>query len=201
MKTKIKICGVTNIEMASFCDGLGVDFIGLNFVQSSSRYLNPGNAGPVRKAIKKAKVVGVFSDENIEAICKLVDLDFIQIHGEYNPELIKKIGLPVIRAIPIESKKDFKNLNEYKKSVQFFLFDKKDAKLQGGTGKSFDWKLMKGYKEKRPFFLAGGLDPKNVLEAIKTAKPYAVDTASGVEKYGSKDKELIFQFVNAVRSL
>ena len=143
------------------------------------------------------KVVGVFVDEDIENITYLSDegiIDVIQLHGKENDDYIKRIkkltGKPVIKAFKIKSEEDILRANE--NIADFVLLD-----AGMGEGKSFDWKLIKGMN--RPYFLAGGLDPDNVEEAVKTLKPFAVDVSSGIETEGKKDCEKMRDFLTLVR--
>lgn len=146
---------------------------------------------------KEILAVGVFVNETIDTILKLVNeriIDVIQLHGnetkEYIKELKSKTDCQVIKAFRIISKEDIKEINEC--NADYVLLDS-----GAGTGKVFEWDLIEGIE--RPFFLAGGLDPDNVKDAIRKVKPFAVDVSSGIETDGIKDEKKMITFVENVR--
>ena len=196
---KVKICGIATREDARFCATLGVDFIGLVFVPGSPRLVNPRQAArlveEVRMRTSDTRIVGVFQDESEEAILRTAretGIDFVQLHGDESPDILGRLGLPVIKAfrpgaIPADSWA----------GAAWFLFDGRD----GGSGSRFDWSLIPR-PTSRPFLLAGGLSPDNVLEAIEKVSPDGVDISSGVEREpGRKDHTRIMNFVEKVRSV
>ncbi len=198
MLTKVKFCGLTRTEDVETVNELKPEYIGFVFWEKSKRNIKPENAKMLKSLLHEdIKVVGVFVDEDIENITHLSDegiIDVIQLHGKENDDYIKRIkkltGKPVIKAFKIKSEEDILRANE--NIADFVLLD-----AGMGEGKSFDWKLIKGMN--RPYFLAGGLDPDNVEEAVKTLKPFAVDVSSGIETEGKKECEKMRDFLTLVR--
>lgn len=173
---KIKICGITRQEDATLAEDLGADFLGFIFVKDSPRCIDAEHASHIATA--RAKRVGVFRHEPAEVIrviAEIAMLDVVQIHGEEPHD----VGLPVIHAFTVRD-----TLPETATNAEYVLFDS-----GGGTGRTFDWKLLDAYPRTKPFFLAGGLDPDNVRDAIAT-RPFAIDVNSGVETSpGIKDHD------------
>lgn len=198
MLTKVKFCGLTRPEDIEAVNKLKPEYIGFVFWEKSKRNITPIDAKRLKSLLHEdIKVVGVFVDEDIENITYLSDegiIDVIQLHGKENDDYIKRIkkltGKPVIKAFKIKSEEDILRANE--NIADFVLLD-----AGMGEGKSFDWKLIKGMN--RPYFLAGGLDPDNVEEAVNTLKPFAVDVSSGIETEGKKDCEKMRDFLTLVR--
>ena len=183
--TKVKICGITNYEDAAHAAILGADYIGFNFYELSPRHVDESEVKKfIGKLPKNVKKVGVFVNQNLDKVKKIVkalDLDLIQLHGDETQDYCSKLKAEtkkhIIKAFRIRSKEDIKKISNY--NVDFLMFDAYKEEMFGGTRKTFDWKIINGVN--KPFFLSGGLNPKNVKEAIRTAKPYAVDAASGIE--------------------
>lgn len=208
--TRIKICGVTQADDAARVGSAGVDFIGLNFWPKSKRFVAP-ERGPMLSAIVRstgaAKLVGVFVDpdlEDIQEIVAKVDLDIIQLHGDEDPEFVKKVSLavfrPVWKAIAVKSAKDITHLDVW--GADALLLDA-PTPGRGGAGVTFDWSLAREARERFPqltIVLAGGLTPENVAGAIQQVEPWAVDVASGVEAApGIKDAAKLAAFIGAAR--
>jgi phosphoribosylanthranilate isomerase len=124
----------------------------------------------------------------------------IQLHGDETPEFSGEFSIPVIKALSVGSAEDLSKLDEY--SSEYFLLDSPKGKYRGGNGVSFDWSILneKQFLDKK-IILAGGLNPDNVAEGIKTANPYMVDVSSGVETEGKKDLGKIKRFIDKARSL
>ena len=185
--TLVKICGITNVGDARVCDD--ADFLGFIFVRESPRYVR---AEDVARIETRAKRVGVFRDaplDEIERVAATARLDFIQLHGSETDELIERIALPVIKAFHVRDGLTVQT------AAEWVMFDS-----GGGTGRVFDWKLIDGYREK-PFFLAGGITPDNVSEAIRIVKPDAIDVASGVERApGVKDHAKVRALFERIRA-
>ena len=207
---RIKICGVTQADDAALVGSSGVDFIGLNFWPKSKRYLDPQRAPMLSSIVRStgnAKLVGVFVDpdlEDIQAITATVDLDIIQLHGDEDPDFVKKVSLavyrPVWKAIAVKSVKDISHLDVW--GAEALLLDA-PTPGRGGAGASFDWGLAREARERFPklnIVLAGGLTPENVGAAIQQVEPWAVDVASGVEAApGIKDAAKLAAFIGAAR--
>lgn len=196
--TKIKICGLKSENDISYVNELNPDYIGFVFLKGRKRYVTPEWAAELRKLLKPSiQSVGVFVDEPIENVAALLDngtIQTAQLHGHeditYARKLKELCGKPIIKAFIIKEKADVEKALSY--DCDYLLLD------NGlGTGESFDWSLIQNID--RPFFLAGGLTPKNVQDAIIRTKPYAVDTSSGVETDGCKDFNKIKAFIDAVR--
>lgn len=210
--TRIKICGVTLPDDAAAVAAAGVDFIGLNFWPESKRYLNPERASMlagVMRAMGHAKLVGVFVDpdpDEVLAVAALVELDIIQLHGDEDPDAVKRIvdavARPVWKAITVRSACDLEHLDVWQ--VDALLLDAPTPD-RGGAGASFDHALARDARARFPhlkIMLAGGLAADNVGVAITRVQPWAVDVASGVEAApGVKDRSKLAAFVAAVRGV
>jgi phosphoribosylanthranilate isomerase len=203
---KVKICGITNLKDARQAFEAGADFLGFNFYPRSPRYVTPRTARRILQRLpKKLESVGVFvneRDNDILKIARQVGLDYLQLHGEESPATIAHLArtVPVIKAIRVRDSFRPDELAGYK-HVSAFLLDGFHRRRRGGSGKTFRWNLALRAKRAGHIFLAGGLTPENVSEAIRSAKPYAVDVCSGVEtKPGKKDASLVTNFMRAVRT-
>lgn len=190
---KVKICGLTTKEAVEVAVNSGADYIGFVFAKSK-RQVGIKQASHLAQFIPKTvQKVGVFVSPTLmelqEAIVK-VPLDLVQIHGEFSDEDFEKLDVPSIRAIPVE-----KTLEEIETKADFLLFDAPLA----GSGKTFDWELLKDENIEKPYFLAGGLTVDNVKQAITFFRPYAVDVSSGVETDGKKDLLKIMRFIESVK--
>ncbi len=199
----IKICGITSSRDAEMLSKFLIHAIGLNFIKRSKRKITKTIA---EKILKKLPVsiepILILEDENIEnvlALCKSLKLNTVQLHGlesiEYCKELKnKKKDIKIIKALKAE-KETLSSMKSYEKVCDFILLDSSNHKKQmGGTGKTVNWGIAKEIvkKSKLPVILAGGLNPKNIKEAIKKVKPYGLDINSGVElSPGKKDEKLI----------
>jgi phosphoribosylanthranilate isomerase len=209
--TRIKICGVMLPDDAAMVAAAGVDFIGLNFWPKSKRYVTPERAPIVAAAARAsgpARLVGVFVDPDVDEILEItarVELDVIQLHGDEDPDLCKKVSAalyrPVWKALPVASSRDVIKLDVW--PTEALLLDA-PTPGRGGAGAKFDWNLAREARERHPtrnLVLAGGLDASNVAEAIALVEPWAVDVASGVEAApGIKDPAKVGAFVAAVRA-
>ena len=207
---KIKICGVTNLQDALWAVNLGTDYIGLNFYPPSPRKISPKNAkGIVAKLPPFVVPVGIFVDEGVPAIAKLVKsvpLKAVQLHGRETPEVcreLKALEVQVIKTISLQGPLNAAEWSGYRDSVDFFLFDNGSGQEPGGNGRTFDWSWLQSAAELgKPWFLAGGLTPDNVGEAVKKIRPPMVDVCSGIERLPTrKDFEAMKRFVQIVRSV
>ena len=211
--TCIKICGIKEETHALMLAGAGVDYIGLVFAESP-RQITPARAKKIIAALKesgaKTEVVGVFVNTPTEKINRIADscrLDRIQLNGDEPWELCRNLNRPVIKVIRVScnyrTEQIYGNMaygaNILKPQDCRFLLDSNAPDRYGGTGKTFDWNLAKMIAEKFPVIIAGGLNPKNVAEAIKIISPWGVDVSSGVETKGAKDLDKIMKFIKAVR--
>jgi len=202
--TSIKICGITNKNDAIDAAKLNVDMLGFVFYHGSKRFVRPKTAADIAGELPPfiAKV-GVFVDEKTEKVLETAEdasLDILQFHGDETPEYCGRFGpkYKVIKAFRIKDKSDLKKINDY--DTDFYLLDTGSDDLKGGTGKTFDWKILEGFEFLRPVILSGGLTPNNVVGAIAEVAPYGVDVSTGVERApGEKDHGLMAKFVENVR--
>ena len=202
---KIKICGITNYADANKAVELGADMIGFNFFEQSPRFITPDKAMQIVKMLPGfINIVGVFvnaTHEEINETMNICPLNWIQLHGDEDPDFCKGLhwhNAKIIKVIGIRDKSDFSSIKKY--LVDAFLFDTFDPKLYGGTGKTFDWSLIGDLNSR--VFLAGGIDPDNVAQAAKLGV-YAVDICSGIEEHpGKKDHkklEKVFENIGLLR--
>ena len=203
---KVKICGITNWTDARRAVEAGADFLGFNFYPQSPRYIPPAKARRiVRRLPDQVTVVGVFvnaPEEKILSIARSVGLDYLQLHGEESPELIARLkrSYPIIKAVRVRNSFRPAELAPFKRAAALLL-DAYHPRRHGGTGKKFDWTIARRASRRGRIFLAGGLTPQNIAQAIRAAGPYAVDVCSGVEsKPGKKDPARVESLMRAVRS-
>jgi phosphoribosylanthranilate isomerase len=211
--TTAKICGLSTPEAVSAAVAGGASHIGLMFFDKSPRNVRPELAArlaePVRarSPVKVAAVMVDPTDADVVEIVRVVQPDLIQLHGKESPERTAAVraltGLPVIKAIGVRDASDIAAALKYEDAADHLMFDAKapeGADRPGGHGARFDWSLLHGLSLKHPWFLAGGLDPWNVAEAIRASRSPIVDVSSGVERGpGVKDPRLITAFLDAVR--
>ena len=203
LQIKVKICGMTQLKDALFAVEQGVDAVGFIFYKKSPRAVTMKT---VREIIAKlpplVDTVGVFVNESAERLNKIADycgLDLVQLHGEESPAFCRKIHRRVIKAFRVKDLQSIKQLEKF--PVSGFLLDTFSDDLHGGTGKTFDWNLALPAKKMGPVILAGGLTPRNILQAVRQVRPYGVDVCSGVEKSpGIKDLEKVRAFLKNIRS-
>ena len=192
--TKVKICGLSTVEAVETAVLAGADYIGFVFAESK-RQVSLEQARELAKLVTgKTKIVGVFvspSLEDLEQAIAQVPLDIVQIHGMFDEALIQKISVPVIRAIQLSDQEA-----KVTSPADFLLFDAPVA----GSGRTFDWDLLKDQKIRQDFFIAGGLTVDNVRQARETFQPYALDVSSGVETNGRKDIEKIKAFIEGAKA-
>lgn len=207
----IKVCGITQLKQLQQLDGLDIDFAGLIFQKDSPRYAGDKLSG---KELKNAdfdlKTTGVFVDAGYDEIMRIVEeygLDMVQLHGKEEPELCEQLSaeVEVIKAWHVgdsaEGLEEF--IAFYDEVCDYYLFDTLvENGLKGGTGKRFDWNLLKKADIEKPFFLSGGigLEQAAAVKAFKHPDLYAVDINSLFEKEpGVKDMALILQFRQALK--
>jgi len=204
---KVKICGITNWADAKRAVDAGADFLGFNFYAKSPRCIAPARARRiVRRLPKSVSAVGVFVNENEEKMvdtARAVGLTALQLHGDESPAEVARLRriLPVIKAI--RAGKSFRPAQLAKfRRASAILLDGFDRRLRGGTGRTVDWRLARRANRYGRVFLAGGLTPENISEAIRAASPFAVDVCSGVEaKPGKKDPKRVRAFMSAVGAM
>lgn len=196
--TKIKLCGLSRQCDIEWANELKPDYIGFVFWSKSKRNVSPEKAKELKALLSPdIKAVGVFVNEPVQNVAKLLNnniIDIAQLHGSEDEEYISKLrtltNKPIIKAFLLKSKDDAQKAE--KSTADHILLDS-----GMGTGKGFDRSLLKNIS--RPYFLAGGLYPENVADAIETLSPFAVDVSSGIETDNFKDKNKMAAFVKAVR--
>jgi phosphoribosylanthranilate isomerase len=212
---KIKFCGLVSQDEVAFACKNNIYWAGFIFVKGSIRFISYENAKKIITNFKsKINFVGVFVNANNESISLGTNagIKFIQLHGEESPERCEEIKnlfkLPIIKAIPIESEVDLRNIEAYNEVCDYFLLDKKNNNKKGyngGTGEIFDWNII--YKNKKwlsrckPWILSGGLNINNIEKAIRLTETKAIDVSSGIEyNPGIKSMELMDLFATKVNS-
>ena len=197
-----KVCGITNISDALFSIKCGASAVGFVFYKKSERYISYNDAFDVIKYLPpRTAKIGVYVNEDAKMVndsSKKLNLDYVQLHGDESASFCKDINFPIIKAFRIKDDSFKSQILKYNVSV--FLFDTFTKKDYGGTGKIFNWELIKqGFQ--RPFIHSGGLNINNVLDAINVTNPDAIDISSGLEDYpGKKDHEKIFEFFKLIRN-
>lgn len=208
-RTKIKICGITNLEDARFAAGALVDYLGFIFYVKSPRYIEPGEAGAIINWLEGPEKVGVFVNQpldDVNQIARQTGLDYVQLHGDESVEYCELVEKPIIKVIHIEEETvEYllkHQIEQYAEVADFLLFDTKIDEIWGGTGKSFDWAIIQELDITVPYFLSGGLNAENIKDAIETVQPYAIDVSSSLEqKPGLKDFGKIEAFMDEIRAL
>lgn len=215
MTITAKICGLKDPEAIEAAVSGGAKYIGLNFFPPSPRAVTPARAADLAGLIPDhVQKVGLFVDPDdglLAEVMNRVALDLIQLHGNENPERVAAIkaatGLPVLKAIKVETAADLDGARDFDGVADMLLFDAKAPKdmanaLPGGNGLVFDWNLLAGRRWQRPWMLSGGLEPGNVAQAVTIAGARMVDVSSGVETSpGEKDPAAIKAFLDAVKAL
>lgn len=199
--TKIKICGITSVELAQAAAHSGADLIGMVFA-ASRRRIDRAAAKQIGAEARSVQKVGVFVNAPLNEVRELVRdcrLDLVQLHGDEPPEYCAQVGAPVIKAI----RADISLTAEVFKGhpAEWLLLDSAAAGQFGGTGVPFDWDGLVRLRAEleKPLFVAGGLNRGNVLRAMRLLKPDGVDVSGGVETDGIKDKIKIAEFIRTVR--
>ena len=205
MRTRVKICGMTNLEDALAACELGADAIGFVFAESPRRISVERAADIADQLPPFVKTIGVFTDENprVASVRDWVPLDMVQLHGDQTEPFAEWLGItPLIRVVRIRDEDSLQLLQTWELGAAYLL-DTWTPDQKGGTGGTFNWDLAVRAKEfGKPIILAGGLTPENVADAIRTVRPYAVDVASGVESSpGKKDYKLMKEFIQNARAL
>jgi phosphoribosylanthranilate isomerase len=196
--TKIKLCGLSRPCDVEAANALKPDYIGFVFAPESRRHVTPRQAAELKGLLSpEIAAVGVFAGEAPETVAELLNggvIDIAQLHGDETEDDIRRLrqltDRPLIRAFRIRRAQDAAMAEA--SSADVVLLDS-----GAGTGRAFDWQLVQ--RIRRPYFLAGGLDPENVESAVKLLRPFAVDVSSGIETDGRKDRRKMAAFVAAVR--
>ena len=211
MPLLVKICGLKTPDALDVALEAGADMVGFVFFPPSPRNLGVEAARALGEQVKgRAKKVALSVDANDAQLDRIVEAlkpDMMQLHGRESPERVaavrSRFRLPVMKALPIETRTDLSPIHLYAKVADWLLFDARaprEATRPGGLGKIFDWSLLENIALGVPFMLSGGLDAGNVAEALRITGAPAVDVSSGVERApGEKDPDKIRAFVRAAR--
>jgi len=212
MSLLVKICGLKTPDALDAALEAGADMVGFVFFAPSPRHLGYEAARLLGERVKgRAAKVALSVDATDAELGNVVEAlkpDMLQLHGRETPERVavlrSRFGLPVMKALPVEQRSDLSPIREYAHVADRILFDARapqDATRPGGLGKAFDWRLLENLDIAVPFMLSGGLDARNVAEALAITRAPSVDVSSGVEKRpGEKDIAKIRAFVRAARS-
>lgn len=214
MATLVKICGLKTAATMHAALDAGADFVGLVFYPPSPRNLEAAQAAPLAEMARgHARIVALMVDPTDTFAASVVDAakpDILQLHGSETPERVlalrQRFGVPMMKAIKVETAADTEGALAFTGAADHILFDAKAPKgfagaLPGGNGLSFDWRLLDAIQGRLDFMLSGGLTPDNVAAAVRLTRPWAVDVSSGVEASpGEKDVTLIARFVAAAKA-
>jgi len=211
MPVQVKICGINSAVAADAALRAGAEFGGLVFFAKSPRNLSlelgARLAERMRGRLQLAALVVDEGDEKLAVIAAQVKPDFFQLHGNETPgraaDIRARFGIPIIKALPVAEHGDLSRASAYDDVAEMFLFDAMpaaDATRPGGHGTAFDWRILNGRNFARPWFLAGGLTPENVVRAIEVSGAKMVDVSSGVESApGVKNESRIAEFAAAAK--
>jgi phosphoribosylanthranilate isomerase len=210
--TRVKVCGITRLRDGELAVELGAWAIGMIFYEGSPRSCSLEEAREIVAALRRrVELCGVFVNAPLDRVLQLSDelgLTMIQLHGDEGPsfcsEVARRTGARIIKAAQVSGPGEVQDIERF--HTDFHLLDARArsperAGLRGGTGESFDWKLLEGRTSKVPLILSGGLTAESVAGAIALAHPYAVDSASGTEAApGRKDPKKLRDFITAARA-
>jgi phosphoribosylanthranilate isomerase len=211
MGVQAKICGISTPEAVTAALEGGAAFLGFVFFEKSPRNVAPDVAArltqPVRGAAKVVALLVDPSDVEVDRIAQALQPDFIQLHGAETPARARAIGqrsgAGIIKVLPVSEAADLAVAADFESVTDHLMFDTKPAKdavRPGGWGRAFDWTLLAGRRFRRPWLLAGGLNPWNLTEAVQQSGAPILDVSSGVERGpGLKDPALIRAFLDAAK--
>ncbi|MEW4982383.1 MAG: phosphoribosylanthranilate isomerase [Cycloclasticus sp.] len=203
LRTRVKICGITQVDDALAAIDAGADALGFVFYEGSPRFVDIHSTKLIFEKLPPfINKVGLFVNANYDYISHVLDalpLDILQFHGDEDEAFCRSFNRPYLKAIRMRDTTDLSDMAEIYSSASGLLLDAFDSTQYGGTGQTFNWDLL----PKRcnlPIVLAGGLTVHNIYDAVKNTNPYAVDVSSGVEKSkGVKDHQLINKFMHEVK--
>jgi phosphoribosylanthranilate isomerase len=205
VSTKVKICGITSVEDGLAAAGAGADMIGLMFYEQSPRFITLAQAAEISRALPPFLMrVGVFVNAPGDFVMRAIsecNLSMLQFHGDENSEFCTQFGLMSLKAIRVLDAESLAQLEHYQTDA--FLLDAHSKNGLGGSGETFNWDLaIEAQKFGKPIFLAGGLTPGNVAEAVRKVRPFGVDVSSGVESApGKKNYAKVKAFIAAAKSV
>ena len=205
---RVKICGIMTPAQGQQIAKLGATAIGFICVEKSPRYVVPEQIREISMALpKETDRIGVFMNHKLETIVSTVEtsgLTSVQLHGSESVEFCAEVrsALPtieLIKAFRVENAETLKSTQDYTSVVDWLLLDAYHPNLGGGTGLVLDWEMLSVFKPDRPWFLAGGLTPNNVAEAVQMLSPHGIDLSSGVEtRPGHKDLAKVAALFEAI---
>ena len=211
MGVQTKICGITTPEAVIAAVGGGAAFLGFMFFANSPRAIAPDAAWRLAQPVRgQARMVAVMVDPDdaaVDRVAQGLQPDLIQLHGKETPARARAIGeragAAIIKVLPVSETSDLAAAAAFETVAEHLMFETKppkDADRPGGLGVAFDWTLLSGRKFQRPWFLAGGLDPWNLTQAVQQSGARLLDVSSGVERGpGLKDPALITAFLDAAK--
>ena len=204
MAVRVKICGITRLEDALFAAHAGADALGFVFYDNSPRRIDVTQAAAICRALPPFVArVGLFvnaSDEYVHHVLQHVPLDLLQFHGDESPAYCTQFGKLYLKAVRVTAATDLLECAADFAEASALLLDAYVPGIPGGTGETFDWKLVPAQCPK-PLILSGGLTPDNVRAAIQATRPWAVDVSSGVESAkGIKDMHKVAQFIENAKA-
>jgi phosphoribosylanthranilate isomerase len=203
MSVKVKICGITSVADGQMAAAAGADMIGLMFYDQSPRHITLPQAAEIARELPPFVLrVGVFVNPDEDLVMRAITqcgLNLLQFHGDEPSEFCTRFGVFSLKALRVRDEESLQTLENFQTDA--FLLDACSKTGLGGTGETFNWDLaIAARKFAKPIFLAGGLTPENVEEAVRKVRPFAVDVSSGVESApGKKDPAKVVAFISAAR--
>jgi phosphoribosylanthranilate isomerase len=204
METRVKICGITNLADAQTAVGAGADALGFNFFEKSPRFVTIQQAAEISKQLPPFVMrVGVLVNAPEDFVLRAISeagMTMLQFHGDEPPDFCAQFGLMSMKAFRIRDEKSLEELPKFQTDA--YLLDAYSPEARGGTGEKINWDLaIEAQKFGKPVFLAGGLTPENVADAVRKVRPFGVDVSSGVEfAPGKKDHAKVRAFIAAARA-
>lgn len=212
MKPKVKICGITRLQDAQLSYDLGAWALGFVFYKKSQRFITKEEALSIKTNLKlkegrKLKWFGVFVDEpkeSVEKIDKLLDLDYLQFHGDEPLEYLKHFKEKSLKAFRVKDSLSSETLKDIlpHNGSEMFLLDTFNPLEHGGSGKTFDWSIAKSLSSDFKIILAGGISEANINQAFSEVSPYAIDLSSSVEdSKGIKSEQKLKRLFTALKDI
>lgn len=208
---RVKICGITKPDQGQAIAQLGATALGFICVEASPRYVTSAQIKAiVEQLMMPVDRIGVFANATVEEICQITveaDLSAVQLHGGESPEFCQSLRhylpeIEIVKALRVKTSECLNQAVTYASCVDTLLLDAYHCHLLGGTGKTLDWLALQEFRPNCPWFLAGGLTPDNILEALTGLQPSGIDLSSGVERSpGDKDINKVAQLLERVKSL
>jgi len=208
---RVKICGITKLDQACAIAQLGANALGFIGVEHSKRYLPPEEIAAITAHLPNhISCIGVFANSELETITAVLqegNFTGIQLHGQETPQFCHQLrcqcpNLEIIKTIAVKDQQSLSQTQAYQDIVDTFLFDTYHPQQLGGTGQAFNWNHLEQFRSPRPWFLAGGLHPNNLEQALTITQPHGIDLSSGVERApGDKDLALVSQLFDLLGKL